>query len=147
MDSDELHLAAAALDPKMKMRWCRFSDTVELEQKVRSVMLSMMEKIGRKTEFLQQASKKKTGDLFDFLATSEPKSSKVCHSAKVELELYLDSEEDAPSVLAFWRDNAKVFPRLAMIVKQIMCAPASTAAVERLFSIAGYILSSHRTKN
>ena len=43
-------------------------------------------------------------------------------------------------------DNAKVFPRLAMIVKQIMCAPASTAAVERLFSIAGYILSSHRTR-
>ena len=33
-----------------------------------------------------------------------------------------------------------------MIVKQSMCTPSNTAAVERLFSIAGHTLSSRRTR-
>ena len=33
-----------------------------------------------------------------------------------------------------------------MIAKQIICARVSTAAVERYFGIAGYILSSRRTR-
>ena len=36
------------------------------------------------------------------------------------------------------------FPRMFQIVPQILCAPGSTAAVERVLSVAGYILSPKR---
>ena len=62
-----------------------------------------------------------------------------------ELENYLDCETSSSDPMQFWRENQSRLPRLAVIAKQTFCAPGSTAAVERIFSIAGYILSQHRT--
>ena len=44
----------------------------------------------------------------------------------------------------FFNGREATFTRMFQIVPQILCAPGSTAAVERVFSVAGYILSPKR---
>ena len=48
--------------------------------------------------------------------------------------------------MQFWRENQNRLPRLAVIAKQTFCSPGRAAAVKRIFSIAGYILSQRRTR-
>ena len=62
------------------------------------------------------------------------------NSAQVEFELYLDKVTASNDILAFWRENNKTFPWLATLASSIFCAPATTAGVERFFSVAGNIL-------
>ena len=62
---------------------------------------------------------------------------------ETELQLYIDSQK-SDDVLRFWESKKSVFPRLYAITRQIFSVPATTAGVERLFSIAGYILNCRR---
>ena len=73
-------------------------------------------------------------------------SSKFKQSSSAELENYLDTADFNGDTLEFWKVNCDKFPRLGLVAKQVFCAPGSTAAVERIFSIAGYILSQRRTR-
>ena len=67
-------------------------------------------------------------------------------SAEAELYSYLDLALSACSPLKFWHDNQKQFKLLYKVSRQILCAPASQAPVERLFSIFGHILSQRRLR-
>ena len=73
-------------------------------------------------------------------------SSKLKQSSSDELENYLDTADFNGDPSEFWKVNCDKFPRLCLVAKQLFCAPGSTAAVERIFSIAGYILSQRRTR-
>ena len=68
------------------------------------------------------------------------------HSAQVEFELYLDKVTASNNILTFWWENNKTFPRLATLASSIFCAPATTAGVERFFSVVGHILGIRRTR-
>ena len=46
--------------------------------------------------------------------------------------------------LNWWRDHADEFPNLAVMARQYLGCPASSAAVERLFSQVGIAFSSKR---
>ena len=63
-----------------------------------------------------------------------------------ELENYLDCRDVAANPLELWRNHRQSFPRLFEIVKQTLFAPESTAGIERIFSVAGYILSERRNR-
>ena len=67
-------------------------------------------------------------------------------SAQTELGKYLVNADSANDPTVFWKTHKEEFPRLFVIAQQIFVAPASTAAVERIFSIAGYILSPRRLR-
>ena len=82
--------------------------------------------------------------LFDFGNRFHGHGTPAAESAETELALYLDNRDLANNPLTFFKDKQTTFPRLCKIVPQIMCAPRSTAAVERVFSAAGYILSPKR---
>ena len=92
------------------------------------------------------------GDLFDILEyTEENHHSNISgagglHSVQAEFELYLDNKEICDDPLLFWKKHSTHFPRLSILAKQIFCAPASTAGVERLFSVAGHILSPRKMR-
>ena len=47
--------------------------------------------------------------------------------------------------LNFWREYREHYPILSMLARQIHCIPASSAAVERCFSSAGFIVNERRT--
>ena len=64
-------------------------------------------------------------------------------SPETELHLYLECGK-ASDVLKFWENNKLIFPRLYAITRKIFCVPGTTAGVERLFSIAGFVLSNRR---
>ena len=63
-----------------------------------------------------------------------------------ELENYLDFRDVAADPLEFWWNHRQSFPRLFEIVKQTLFAPESTAGIERIFSVADYILSERRNR-
>ena len=71
---------------------------------------------------------------------------KFKQSSSAELENYLDTADFSGNPLDFWRVNGDKFPRLCVTAKQVFCTPGSTAAGERIFSIAGYILSQRRNR-
>ena len=50
------------------------------------------------------------------------------------------------STLDFWKSNELRFKNLAKMAKKCLGAPASSAAVERMFSIAGHIFSCKRRR-
>ena len=58
-----------------------------------------------------------------------------CH-AEAHLSQYLASAKGCDDVLKFWVAHKDKYPRLFQLSRQILCANASTAGVERLFSVA-----------
>ena len=66
-------------------------------------------------------------------------------SIETELQLYLDYNR-AGDVLRYWEQQEAVFRRLYAITRKVFCVPATTAGVERLFSIAGFLLGCRRLR-
>ena len=66
-------------------------------------------------------------------------------SIETELQLYLDYNR-AGDVLRYWEQQKAVFPRLCTITRKVFRTPATTAGVERLFSIAGFLLGCRRLR-
>ena len=62
-----------------------------------------------------------------------------------ELQLYIDSPK-SDSVLRFWETKKTVLARLYVISRKVFCVPATSAGVERLFSISGFIFGSRRLR-
>ena len=93
---------------------------------------------------LQSEQTSLQSSLFDFGNRFHGHGTPAAESAETELARYLDNRDRANNPLMFFKDKQTTFPRLCKIVPQIMCAPGSTAAVERVFSVAGYILSPKR---
>jgi hypothetical protein len=48
--------------------------------------------------------------------------------------------------LHFWKNNHSLYPRLARIAKRVFAVPATSAAVEREFSLAGNIVTKKRSR-
>jgi hypothetical protein len=49
-----------------------------------------------------------------------------------------------PDPLLFWKENCSDYAMLAKLAKRLLAVPASSAAVERVFSQTGFILRPHR---
>ena len=55
-------------------------------------------------------------------------------------------EKEKTDVLTWWRNNRKLFPKLFKLVKVYLHIPATSVPSERIFSLAGYIVRSRRSK-
>jgi hypothetical protein len=79
---------------------------------------------------------------------SEEDSEEEEEAVKDELEAYLVLPQvkcaTEQEVLNWWRDHADEFPNLAVMARQYLGCPASSAAVERLFSQVGIAFSAKR---
>ena len=75
-----------------------------------------------------------------------PQAASSSKSVEAELQSYLDLAPTSHNPLKFWHENRKQFKRLYKVSRQILCAPASQAPVERLFSISSHILSQRRLR-
>ena len=87
------------------------------------------------------------GDLFDFLDADEPITTGVAGSSESEVEEYLAQPpplEKTSDPLQFWQTHEKKWPNLAILASRYLTIPASSAPVERLFSIAGKVFRPER---
>lgn len=69
-------------------------------------------------------------------------------NADRELEDYLDSPKLSfkENPLLFWYSRKDSLPRLYSLAMRSLCLCASSAAVERLFSVSGNIVTPHRNR-
>jgi hypothetical protein len=56
------------------------------------------------------------------------------------------ADEQEYNPLHFWKHNYSLYPRLARIAKRVFAVPATSAAVEREFSLAGNIVTKKRSR-
>lgn len=56
------------------------------------------------------------------------------------------ANEQEYNPLHFWKRNFSSYPRLARIAKRVFAVPATSAAVEREFSLAGNIITKKRSR-
>lgn len=89
------------------------------------------------------AAKKKT--LGDVLKSRASTSATIPKRARADLELtrYLQEEPIDPNedLLAWWRNNQDRFPLLSTVARKYMCICATSAPSERVFSVAGNVVS------
>ncbi|CAF1516085.1 unnamed protein product [Adineta ricciae] len=78
---------------------------------------------------------------FDVTGTKPLKSDEL----NKYLDMYIDKGNLSQNPLDFWRDNRVHYPILARVARKIHCISATSSAVERQFSSAGFILNERRT--
>jgi hypothetical protein len=98
----------------------------------------------------EQASKKIKFDLFSFMdvqAESSSNSRDEGDSLNKEITNYLlePVENRSLDVLSYWKINQNRFKVLARIVKEIFSVQATSAPIERVFSVSGFLMRSHRS--
>ncbi|KAJ8305575.1 hypothetical protein KUTeg_016120 [Tegillarca granosa] len=128
-ENDDSFTIAAILDPRFKLRWC------ENEKIYAPVSLD-------DNPVSPPCKKVKQDDFFSFMpSTSTPSRQRHISgkSANTEVDEYLDE----PCILMsenpilYWQNNTCRFPNLAKLACQVLCIPATSAPVERMFSVAG----------
>lgn len=65
---------------------------------------------------------------------------------EVQFNRYLETCDDENSCLSFWKSNRSSFPSLFGVAMKSLSVPASSAAVERVFSHGGLIMRPHRAQ-
>ena len=157
-------LIAAALDPRFrKLKFLPADDALKLQVQIQSFALD----IKRKHKLLQAAvrqeasasspPKKRSCSLLDTLLGSDSEGEDEenmdqedgdgdSETVRKEVMSYFGENpiprDDNP--LTWWKDNAIRFPTVAAVAKSYLPIPATSTPSERLFSVAGNIVSKKR---
>ena len=49
-------------------------------------------------------------------------------------------------ILKWWKEHAALFPYLSQLARRYLAMPATSASVERLFSVAGQVVTAERAR-
>lgn len=144
----EAYIVAAILDPRFKLRWCLDeSERKEFIETISTVLRRRCTDTTRCTiqdEVVDPPPK----TLFSFMADSSTVEEGSAQPILriVQLNNYLTSPcidmEKNPA--EFWKMESKEYPNLAELAMEVLGIKASSAAVERLFSIAGKVFHPER---
>ena len=148
-EENDVYTTASALDPCFKLKWCN-SDG---EQK--AIKQHLISKAGATTKLTANLRPPPTkrqcvtepDNLFDFMEESDPQTtfsdtSKITTEVNVYLSQPCTDRHSDP--LQFWKAQHGNFPTLSQLVPHHLSIPASSAPVERLFSIAGKVFRPER---
>ena len=148
-EANEALILATALDPRFKLEWCDDSEKKQEIEKLLNIKLStvgLSEEVGDEKEELCPPTKKVKTELFSFIA-SQPRKR---HNSKMETNVtdYHSTpiSEMGIDPLSYWEINDTNYPHLAKLAEKYLTIQASSAAVERLFSIGGRIFRTDRCR-
>lgn len=144
-------ICAAILDPRFKLEWCDSKEeSLNMKSKFIEIFSNELYDVLRPTSEMADPTEQpqpKRSRLFSYLSSSASTSSqRIDDPEESEVTLYL-SEPVLPedtNPLDFWNLNGSKFPKLLNLAKHYLSIPASSAPVERLFSIAGKIFRPDR---
>ena len=144
-EEDEEFVFAAILDPRFKLSWC-ISEFLR-KQYISNIRIKMNTIDQKVEEVVSPPHKmpKSTGSLFSFLPQAASRKRHASGSIN-ELDMYLTEADEDPKcdIMKYWDLNSNKFPTLSKLAKTYLALPASSAPVERLFSIAGKIFRAER---
>ena len=144
-------ICAAILDLRFKLEWCGSKEeSLNMKSKFIEIfsneLYDVLRPISEMADPTEQPQPKRSR-LFSYLSSSASTSSqRIDDPEESEVTLYL-SEPVLPedtNPLNFWKLNGSNFPKLSNLAKHYLSIPASSAPVERLFSIAGKIFRPDR---
>ena len=149
--ADPTYIVAAILDPRFKLSWCEGVD----ESKYKGVLLSEAAKFSPVHQASKEVSdtssadehvppkkKKKRSKLFAFIESSSlPK-----RTSEQETEVFLHEGQMDELPLDYWARKSLEFPILSQVARKFLAIPATSARIERVFSIAGKILRTDRSR-
>uniref|UniRef100_A0A1X7VNW7 HAT C-terminal dimerisation domain-containing protein n=1 Tax=Amphimedon queenslandica TaxID=400682 RepID=A0A1X7VNW7_AMPQE len=143
-ETNKTFILGAILDPCFKLQWC--ADDNKKQSSI-TLLKGEVAKVTRTQEQVQppqpleEPPPKKTKQLFTFMP--EINTCDASHLSSSEVEKYLESQREIMETnpLDYWKANQLKYPAMAIVAKQVLAVPASSAAVERLFSIAGKVFT------
>lgn len=140
---------ATILDPRFKMNWS------ENQSELKEILINEIKNFSNIIEepFIEDKANEpplKRSKFFAFLDKNEIKEKVIKNPSRMleeEVEIYLNKalEEEEVNPLDFWKNNNEKFPQLSKLCIKYLGICASSAPVERLFSVAGKFYTSHRT--
>lgn len=148
----EMFQLASLLDPRFKMDWCSPEEVMVMKSLLKSKVDEIMPTATEEKDSLQENKEAPTKKckLFRFMTPSASTSSSLCTltSTSSQIESYLNqpTTEDDSDPLLFWQQNQSTLPQLTILALRYLCIPASSAPVERLFSIAGKVFRPERCR-
>ena len=87
-------------------------------------------------------TKRRCIDEFDDDEEEDEDTAQTC-----EVQRYKDLKVQGPTpVLPFWRSKESDFPGLATLARNTFCIQASSSASERVFSLAGHVVNTRRSR-
>ena len=154
-ETHDAFLTASALDPRFKLQWCtqeeriiRRSDLITKAVAIAhndSATVTAHTNEGTTDE--PPPSKKRRGFFSTLIETAEnPVSSTTGTESYIDDYLTSPCMTEDTDPLSFWKLNENKYPALAKLAPIFLCIPASSAPVERLFSIAGKVFHPERCR-
>jgi hypothetical protein len=153
------YVLAAVLDPRFKMLWCRDSndkklvkDIVknELAQIASSLDDGELSCYNENDDCTPSPTSKKRKTIFSFMnidCDMETDEGDISNY-EIELKKYLEEpcEDEQKCPLMYWKRQQRIYPILTQASLNVLGIPASSAPVERLFSVAGKVFRLERCR-
>jgi hypothetical protein len=153
---DDLFIISTLLDPNFGLSYLEVED----QQRARSKLISMIRRkeaeqlvISSNSEKENNSENFKIKNLLEKRGSNFPQFKPIQHVKKDIIEDLVDnyistisSGDFKQCALVFWKAHEVKFKAIAEIARKYLGVPASSAAVERILSISGHILSTKRSK-
>jgi len=132
-------IVSAVLEPQFQLGWACSADEEQTAHATVTTLCSQVQlELAEEPPSAEEATY--SDDLLSYMR-SHPTSSQTTN----ELDAYL-ALCSSESSLTFWQTNADRFLRLYQLHLKHHCIPTTSAAMERAFSAAGYIVSDQRNR-
>lgn len=131
---------AATLDPRFKLDWCNGEE----QNTIRNLLAAKVDSIRPEATSAINIQPHKRPGLFSYMDTQT--TSVPIDASSHELPVYLSAPclAEGTNPLLFWKENQNRFPNLAVLACKYLAIPASSAPVERIFSVGGKIFRPER---
>jgi hypothetical protein len=150
-EEEDVYTTSSILDTRFKLLWSKPEDvddiTTDLKKKLFFIE-SVKSEDDEADSISPPAKKVKTDGIFSFLPRGTPKRKRHMSGSTQCIDTYIGEECDTSDAnhLLYWKENENKFPILAKLATEYVSVHASSAPVERLFSIVGKVFRPYRIR-